>query len=202
MRAHKYLFPKEIVIVVRMRILIATPLYPPDIAPSALYVKEYARRLGVHHHVTILAYGHIPEVIPNVRIVTIEKSGSLLVRMFQFFRMLLKEARSVDVVIVENGPSVEVPFVFASLLIWKKKILEVSDTVAQAHASTSRLYRALHTASRTLAHDVRTTSTTSSFPPPRPDIHPFKPYPEKEYTEYEESWDTHMTITESFLKKI
>src|SRR3989344_9051256 len=40
-----------------MKIVLATALYPPDIAPPAPYVKELATRLAANHEVTIVTYG-------------------------------------------------------------------------------------------------------------------------------------------------
>ena len=65
-----------------MKILIVTPLYPPDIAGHSAYVKELALRLREAHTVTILAYNHIPEKIEGVNIITIQKHLPTLVRLF------------------------------------------------------------------------------------------------------------------------
>lgn len=185
-----------------MKILIATPLYPPDIAPSALYTKELARRLSERHTVTLLVYGNIPESLPHVRIITIEKSAKLFVRITRFFFALLRESWRTDVLILENGPSVEVPFVLARPLLWKNTILEMSDTVAQSHASSSLLYRTLQAIATFFAHTTHTSGATFTFPKHQPEIHPFKPYPEKEFSEYEASWGAHLAILESHMENV
>lgn len=177
-----------------MRILIATPLYPPDIAPSAPYVKELALRLSNHHNVTVLAYGHIPETIPNVHIVTVSKRAPLPVRILRFAKELFQNARNTDVLIIENGPSVEFPFLLAGLFIRRKKMFSMSDIVAESRARGSFLYGILHRLAQDLAHVIM---DVTAFPLPRPEIHPFKPYPQEEFDAYETSWKKHITLIES-----
>ena len=77
-----------------MRILLITPLYPPDIAGTAPYVKELAERLASAHTVTILTYGHIPELVPNVIIHTVEKSSLLPLRIIRFCIKLISIAHA------------------------------------------------------------------------------------------------------------
>ncbi len=177
-----------------MRILIATPLYPPDIAPSAPYVKELALRLSKHHAVTVLAYGHIPEIIPDVSIITVSKRAPLPVRILRFAKALLQNAHNADILIIENGPSVEVPFLLTGPFVRRKKIFSISDIVAKAHAQDSFLHGATLSLARHFAHE---TMGTDVFPLPRPEIHPFKQYPHEAFNAYEASWEKHRALIES-----
>ncbi len=110
-----------------MRILLVTPLYPPDIKEPAPYVKELANRLSVNHAVTVLAYNHLPEAITGVQIITIEKSDVLLVRLVRFFQALRDLARDADVLYMQNGPSVELPILLLSLFVRKPIYLRLGD---------------------------------------------------------------------------
>lgn len=177
-----------------MRILIATPLYPPDIAPSAPYVKELASRLSNHHDVTVLAYGHIPEHIQKVRIITVSKRAPLLTRILHFTKALLQNAYRADILIIENGPSVEFSFLLTGLFIRRRKIFSMSDVVAESRARCSFLHDIPHRLAQRLAHVV---IVATALPLPRPEIHPFKPYPQEDFDAYEASWKKHIMLIES-----
>ncbi len=196
-----------------MRILLVTPLYPPDIAGPAPYVKELATRLGGAHTITILAYNHIPEVVPGVGIVTVEKRLPALVRMSIFTWKLILLQRTIDVVYVQNGPSVEIPFVLASFFSHVRNVFRLGDAVALAHATHHNLFRlTLVTAMRragtliipenippeteALVTDSTLSKKCVHIPNPdiRPEIHPFHEYPQSAFFAYEASWEKHIAL--------
>lgn len=194
-----------------MRILIATPLYPPDIADTALYVKELATRLSIQHEVTILAYSHIPEAIPKVRIVTVEKSAHLFARLIRFTKLLFTLIRSNEVVLAQNGPSVEIPLFLVHFFSTKKIIFEIRDIVAYQHTTTSFLYRipfllacfSAHTILSSFEGNRNTRSRTyiCTLPRTRPEILPFSTYPEEAFRLYEDTWGTHVReLTTHFVQ--
>ncbi|HVW82858.1 MAG TPA: hypothetical protein VHC68_02875 [Candidatus Paceibacterota bacterium] len=168
-----------------MRILIATPLYPPEVAPAAAYAKELARRLSARHEVAVLAHAHLPEELPNVRLVAIDKRRPRLARLFAFTRALRREARGAETAIAINGASVELallpgiaaPFIFS-----------LADKAAQARGGL--LARRARAQARALLREV---------PPPRPEILPLEPYPAEEIAEYEASWSAHLDTIETIL---
>ncbi len=195
-----------------MRILLVTPLYPPDIAGPAPYVKELAARLVGAHAVTILAYNHVPEVVSGVGIVTVEKRLPALVRMSIFTWKLLMLQKAADVVYVQNGPSVEVPCILASFFSPVPNILRLGDTVALTHAAHHSLFRMILMAAmrraatliipenipteiETLLAEPALTAKCIGIPNPdvRPEIHPFHEYPENAFVAYENSWEKHLT---------
>jgi glycosyltransferase involved in cell wall biosynthesis len=185
-----------------MHILIATPLYPPDIAGAAPYVKELAKRLRERHTVTVLAYGHIPEVIEGVRIVTVLKREQLLVRLFKFTRALIHEAFTADLVYAENGPSVELPLFFFRLFSRKRVFLHLGDSVALDRARHSRLFGIpLHLA-RFVANTTLEGPSAISEPLPRPEVFPLESFPQAEMNAYEESWQRHVDALELKFKDI
>lgn len=174
-----------------MKIVVATPLYPPDIAPPAPYVKELAKRLATRHIVTIVAYAHIPELVENVTIVPIDKRQPLLARLFGFTRALMREAKNADVIFVMNGASVELPAILLSLMSSTPWILGIADLVADGQ-SEKRF--SLHLIDRIARAHAKKTLT--EFPLPRPEILPLEAYPEAELQAYEESWQHHLEILE------
>ncbi len=193
-----------------MRILLITPLYPPDIAEPAPYVKELASRLSSRHAVTVLAFNHIPEEITGVQFISIEKSNTLPVRLFHFMNALIRAARDTDVIYVQNGPSVELPVLLFSFFTHIPIYIRLGDEVSLTHATTHPTLGWLlrHTMLRAfgiIAH-TRTSSASMFFmknippdrihnierPMPRPEILPFVPYPTEAMSVYETSWNTHI----------
>lgn len=170
-----------------MKILITTPLYPPDIAPAAQYIKELATRLKDTHDITILAYSYIPEEISGVHIIPVSKRQMLPVRLFHFTQVLIQEAHRADVVYAENGSSVELPLLLLSWCTKKPIILHIGDKAAHAYTQKTFLRKLIHKAA---AKGARHTLTTT--PLEKPEIIPFKPYPEREFENYESSWHTHL----------
>lgn len=193
------------------RILIVTPLYPPDIAGPAPYVKELATRIKDTHEVTVLAYNHIPEHIEDVRFVTVEKNRPTLIRLFHYTYALFREVLKTDYVYIQNGPSTELPFVLISFFVRTPCILRLGDEVALSHSVRVPVYKALLLLALARSHSVIIHSETStptrvlqkalskkkhvhdiSRPHTRPEILPFVPYPTQQFMDYETSWESHL----------
>jgi hypothetical protein len=172
-----------------MKIVIATPLYPPDIAEPAPYVKELAKRLTTQHEITIVAYSHIPEKIPGVRIVAVDKRRPILNRLFSYTRTLLHEARSTDLIYAENGASVELPLVFISFLVRQPIIFHRGDRAAHVRATNRPLLRLIERAAEQSARAIIT-----DMPLPKPEIIPFSKLTPAETEKYERSWDEHLAL--------
>lgn len=170
-----------------MRIAIATPLYPPDIAEPAPYVKELATRLSKKHEVTIVTYGRHPEEIPGVHIVAVSKQRPLLIRLALYTIALLKVSTKTDVIYALNGPSVELPASIASFLTRAPLFAFLGDASAHTRAQKKSVLKHLENlflrrARRTISH----------APLSRPEILPFAPYPTNELDAFNRSWDTHL----------
>lgn len=193
-----------------MRILIVTPLYPPDIAGHAPYVKELAVRLSSEHDVTVLAYNHLPEQVSNVTIIPIEKSARLVMRLSRFTSALYKCARRADIIYVQNGPSVEFPVYLASHFFYTPFYFRLGDNIplrlAESNHGLSTLlvhtmrrargiirHSEIHSFGGTLVNKVfKKKRHTIICPLQRPEILPFEPYPTEAFTRYEQSWVAHV----------
>ncbi len=176
-----------------MKILIVTPLYPPDTASPAPYSKELATRLSnmtsgsPKLEVSIVTYADIPEKIPNITIYCTSKRKPRLFRIFALTSLLLSAAKNADVLFVENGASVELPMYLASFLIRKPFILHISDISAHAHAQKNSLLGRIERLAVSRAKEIITET-----PLGRPEILPFAAYPTNEFALYEKSWDNHL----------
>ncbi len=188
-----------------MKVVVATPLYPPDIAEPAPYVKELARRLSKEPEssktggqsqtkLVIVTYGSLPEKIDGVDIITVNKNQPLLVRLLMYTFTLLKAVREADVIYMQNGASVELPTVIASYLTMEPLVVHMSDQRAHEHARQSTFYRAIEHLATSRAHTIIT-----DMPLTKPEVLPFKTTPPHELEAYEASWDTHIrTLKDTF----
>lgn len=125
-----------------MKILILSPLFPPDVGEPASYVKELTRQLE-GHTVEALIYGYLPESVPTVRITAVDKRSWLLKRLFTYTRALFKAQARAEIIILNNAPSIELPLLFVSLFSKKRIILCESDPRA-SKAAQSGFYKTLH----------------------------------------------------------
>ena len=177
-----------------MRIVIATPLYPPDVDAVALYVKELARRFATMHEVTVLCSTRLPEQIENVRIITTDKRRALPFRLFASTRALARAARDADVLYTMNGASVELPMLLVSFISRTPIFFGIAD--ADAHERTTH-----HPFTRLLERAIRARSraTITDFPLQRPEILPLEPEPTEVLAAYDDSWRTHMTRLSSLF---
>lgn len=169
-------------------------MYPPDNAAPAPYVRELATRLSSVHEVTIVAYTRLPEPIPGVTIVAIDKRSPLLVRLVRYFFALHSAARHADIMYAENGPSVELPATLVSILTGTPFVLHIGDAVAQGRMTTSATLRFISAFARKHAATVLSTS-----PLAKPEILPLLPRPIEEEHEYEMSWKEHLATIGKIL---
>lgn len=172
-----------------MNILIATPLFPPDIEPSAMYVQELAKRLADTYSVSVLTYGALPEPTENVTVYGVGKNELMPVRLTRFFFTLLKEVRKTDVVIFENGPSVELPVLLVSLFSLNTRFI--------FHEGDRRALKALRRQPiRALLHRLvrmRAKCTLNETPPEKPEILPLSSVHVPDVMmSYDAVWDLHL----------
>lgn len=198
-----------------MHILIVTPLYPPDTASHAPYVKEFATRVSNTHTVTILTYNQIPEKIDGVRIISISKRFPIFFRIIRFWYALWKESRMHEVLYIQNGPSVELPFIFMPRKNNTREIFHLGDEVALCHTKKSMLLRILtqlscHRSHTCITHpdSIYTESLVHTYtkklfscprPHVRPEILPFVPKDTTSFVAYTESWNAHMHCLENIF---
>jgi hypothetical protein len=178
-----------------MKVVIATPLYPPDIAPPAPYVKELAKRLQARNPqntLEVITYGRLPETIPGVHIWTVDTQQPLIFRVLAYTALLRRIVAKGDILYAQNGASVELPIIIFSLVSRIKLVFHIGDSSAHAHAKKNLLYGIIEYLTR-----IRSSAVISDTPLLRPEILPFVPYPTKEFTAYEESWAHHIESIET-----
>lgn len=174
-----------------MRVLIVTPLYPPEVADAAVYTKELARRLSKDHTVTVVAYTHLPEEVSGVSVVTIDKRQLRLARLRAFRRAFVHAVQNTDVVLAINGTSIELPLLLTHLPKSVRLVFCIAD--ATAHARAGLIER--------LAL-MRADTVVRELPPRRPEIIPLEPEPTEALAVYEASWTTHLHTLESLFNHV
>jgi hypothetical protein len=170
-----------------MKIVLATPLYPPEIMEPAPYSKEVAKRLSLENEVTIVAYAHLPETISGVRILTIEKHQPRFIRLFSYFVTLLRTAHAGDVIYAVNGISVELPVALVALVTRRPLVFYIGDMAAHERTKRDPILRLIESFAFSCAKKIVTEA-----PLARPEILPFEPHPEKAFEAYEASWNSHL----------
>ena len=180
-----------------MKIVLATPLYPPDIAEPAPYVKELARRLSEKHTVTIVTYAYIPEKIPGVSIVAINKHRSLPIRLMNYTVALWRTSRSAEVIYAQNGASVELPVSVVKFFTRVPLIIRVGDKTSHARAERQPLFHIIERiAERHASHIVH------DSPLSKPEWLPFKEISPEAQTAYETSWEDHVRKLEDLFAHV
>lgn len=172
-----------------MKITLATPLYPPDTEPIALYYKELAKRLSheKHHQVTVVTYGKLPEKISEVDIVTVDKSKPIFIRIALYTLKLWRAMQSTDILYIQNGASVEFPTLVTTMIMGTPFVLFSTDKNVAKQTQNNRLR---HMVNQAIIRRARVVIT--EIPPEKPEILSFSPRPEHELLEYENSWTKHL----------
>ena len=179
-----------------MKILITSPLFPPDIAEPAAHVKELARRLSIDFDTSVATYGTLPEKVENVPIHTTSKRRPLLVRLFLLTLLLMQHGRSADIVYSENGPSVELPVFIFCALFRKPLLLHIGDTKAYTLAQENTVHRFIHRLVEKQAKAVIEHRTRA-----KPEILPFGESVVNKVTLYNKEWERHIGEIEYHARK-
>ncbi len=177
-----------------MKIVIATPLYPPEIGGGARYVKELAARLAAHHSIHVVTYAELPEHIPGVTVTSLSKMMPRILRVARFTTTLIIAARTADVLIVQNGSAAELPGLIAHLSTRTPLLFEYSD-INEYRKKNRNMVR--HLLDRTMQRYARHIFT--DIPLKRPEILPLEPYPQIALEQYEHTWKQHIARIENFL---
>lgn len=171
-----------------MKILILSPLFPPDTGAPSLYVKELATRLHTTAEVTLLLYGHLPETVSGVTICSVDKRAVLPIRITKFIRAILTQPKS-DFIVVNNAPSTELPLLLVSFFRNTPFILLESDPRA-VEASQRGLYRTLHALIKKRAKKIIVLPDESIYR--KAESLPFTEFDLTREADRNAWWDTHL----------
>lgn len=114
-----------------MRILITTPIFPPEIGGPATYVYEFARRaskLGHKIDIITLADSEVSD-LSGVQIHKIPRGKSKISRELQLLAKILYVARGCNIIYAQNPTAIGLPSAIAAKLLRKPLVVKfVGDT--------------------------------------------------------------------------
>jgi hypothetical protein len=175
-----------------MRVLILTPLFPPDVSPAAVYAKRLTMSLSAVPAliVTVVHYGQFPEKAGEATLVSVKKDTGIPQRLLSFTKRIWL-LRHHDLIIILNGPSVEVPYLLISPFSRGQHLYIKNDL--SASQAQRWLLKILHIlVQRRVAKTI--TPTTDLLTPPF--LHPLDEATKTAHAAFITSWEHHMaTIT-------
>ena len=121
-----------------MKILIATPIYPPEIGGPATYTKELVEHWRDAHDLTVVALTNNTQPVPGSTLIPISKQLPLPLRLWQFFIAVYKAAPEADVLYVQNAMAAGLPTVIAGMLRRKPVVLKFVGDEAWERATQHR----------------------------------------------------------------
>lgn len=172
-------------------------MFPPEIGEPASYVKELAGRLSKDYQVTVVMYGRLPEKVSGVSFICVDKRKPLLLRLLRFYFVLLKEAKTADILYAENGGSVELPAGFVAFFISTPLFIHTGDIAVMERIKNSKILKYIQNFAFKRARKV-----ISEIPLERPEIMPFGLKPQKEMDVYFKSWDEHISKLKNIFSNV
>lgn len=108
-----------------MKIVIATPIYLPEIGGPPIYIKELVTRLATEHEVTVITYSDNPDPLPAGTLITISKSTFLPIRLYHYYRAVKKAAREAEVIYAQNAVAAGLPALLAARHTGTRIVLKI-----------------------------------------------------------------------------
>lgn len=121
-----------------MKILIATPIYPPEIGGPATYVKELCTHLSPTHAITIVAYTDERVAFPNTKLIAVSKQQSFFIRFPKYILALWKASKDTDVIYVQNAMASGLAVALVTRLRHKPFVLKLVGDEAWERATQRR----------------------------------------------------------------
>ena len=117
-----------------MKIIVATPMYPPEIAEPAPYVKEVSRRLSNEHVITIVSYANMTEGHPQATFVAVNKKDPLPIRLLKYAYTLFRVSRDANIIYVQGGTAAGLPAVIVGYIRSISVVLRFNEDEAWERA--------------------------------------------------------------------
>jgi len=121
-----------------MKIVLATPVYPPEIGGPATYTKELAVRLRDKHEIVIVAYASTSEIIPGTTLFIVSKRRPIPLRLLKFTIDLFRASQGADVIYVQNAMAAGLPAAIVSMIRGIPLVLKFVGDEAWERASQER----------------------------------------------------------------
>ncbi|MEN9913075.1 MAG: hypothetical protein RLY66_483 [Candidatus Parcubacteria bacterium] len=122
-----------------MKIVIATPIYPPEIGGPATYTKELCERLHSVHDITVVAYTDVGAAFEGTKLVPVSKRRPLPIRLAFYILAVFKAARGADLIYVQNAMASGLPVAIVCTILHKPFVLKFVGDEAWERATQKRL---------------------------------------------------------------
>ncbi len=122
-----------------MKIVIATPIYPPEIGGPATYTKELCERLHDQHEIIVVAYTDVREAFPKTTLIAVSKQRPLFTRLIKYFFAVYKASENADLIYVQNAMAAGLPVALVSILCNKPFALKFVGDEAWERATQNKL---------------------------------------------------------------
>jgi len=117
-----------------VKIIIATPLFPPEIESIAIYAKELAMRLKAKHQLRVLAYAGNWEEISDLKIYSINKRQPIFFRLINYFIKLSHLAKQADIIYAQNALASGLPAILVKIFFRKVVVINFFEDEALKRA--------------------------------------------------------------------
>lgn len=122
-----------------MKIVIATPIYPPEIGGPATYVKELCEQIHHKYEIKIVAYTNSHEIFPGTKLIPVSKNRSLPYRLIAYTKAIWEASSDADIIYVQNAMAAGLPVALVSLFRQIPFVLKFVGDEAWERASQHRL---------------------------------------------------------------
>lgn len=99
------------------KVVIATPIFPPEIAEPAFYIKKISKPLSEKYKISIVAFSNFPKTIPDTKIIPINKNKIFIFRFSNYIKELYKESKNAEVIYSQNAVASGLPSVIVGYLL-------------------------------------------------------------------------------------
>lgn len=110
-----------------MKILITTPLFPPELHHPAHFSKNLATHLSRHHTVDLLVYSDNPESLLVGKVINIPKKKNLFLKIPIFIKKSYDVLKNADVVILNQAGFFSLLAFLLAKLLSKKIIVKMKE---------------------------------------------------------------------------
>ena len=111
-----------------MKILIVTPIFPPEVGGPARYSWDLLRLLSPKHFVKVVCFA--PKKIELSNVVSVGTDKGTIKRQWQFFKSCLQQCRGCDVMLLFEPLTVGLAGLLAGKILGKKVILKYVGDVS------------------------------------------------------------------------
>ncbi len=130
-----------------MKIIITTPLFPPEIGTPAKYIYTLAKKLSQKHEITILTYSNNYESIDGVKIYAIPKNKNLFLRLFLYTKKLIKLSKNTDIIYSQRAVASGLPSVIAGKITKTPVIVNYIESEAWERLQKVERHTPIHQSS-------------------------------------------------------